>query len=155
MDKEIIEAQVKEIIGPELDKLVDDLRETGVEVLQEYVGPGRISPEDASVFLNKSYRSIYRWLSAGRLSKLWRPTLTEIDVIFRFCRRVDEVRGEWKNVIAGWRKDQNSDVRRVFYHPRLLAILDSSEDLEKKVDRLTKLTIRLLAQDRRHEDDEE
>jgi len=146
MDKEIIEAQVKEIIGPELDKLVDDLRETGVEVLQGYVGPGKISPEDAAPFLNVSYRTIYRWLGT-RLSRLWRPTLTEIDIIFRFCRRVDEVRGEWKNIIAGWRKDQNSDVRRIFYHPRLLAILDSYEDPEEKVDRLTKKTIQALARE--------
>jgi hypothetical protein len=141
MDKEI-EEKVREVVSRETDKLVVKVRQAAVEMLEKYVGPGRISPEDAGVFIGISYRQIYRWLGC-RLSKLWLPQLKDIDSISAFIGRVEEIRAAWVEIVTGWKRP-SADIKRVFYHPGLTAIIESDREIEDKVDLLTKRTVHLL-----------
>jgi hypothetical protein len=146
MDEET-KARIKELVDQEIEPVVDSLRQAAVEVLERYVGPGLISPEDASVFIGRSYRQLYRWLGC-RTSRLYLPQMVDVDAIVKFTARVDKISAAWTEVLASWR-DPNSDLKRAFYNPRLVAIIESDASMEDKVSLLVKKTVHMLAAEMR------
>jgi hypothetical protein len=146
MDEEI-EEKVKALAEKEVERAVDKLRSELADVLEKYVGPGRISPETAAVFLGVSYRSVYRWLGA-RASRMYLPPIEALPLIENFIERVEGIRAGWTEIVTSWKTTANPDVRAVLYHPRLVAIIEAGldrQDIEGAVEKLTRKTIMELA----------
>jgi len=143
MTNEEIKRQVQECLDSEATA---ELRLKVVELLAEYVGPGLISPEEAGPLFGKSYRTLYRWLSASwDIGVL--PQFSELPVILSFIDRVEEIKTGWKDVLVGWRRDMNGDLKAVFYHPKLVAVIEGPGEIEDKIDQLTKRTVAALARE--------
>jgi hypothetical protein len=140
MDEIEIRAKANELLEDEVDRI----RAQAVADLKEVVGPGRISPETAAVFLGVSYSTVYRWLGAP-FSKLYMPQFKEVVIIAAFIGRVNTIRDGWKDVLAGWRTEQAADLKTVFYRPELVAVIDGSLPFAEKLERLAKKTVMLLA----------
>jgi hypothetical protein len=148
MDEEERE-RIKALVEAEIEPLRFEVRRLIAEALEQYCGPGRLSPEVVAPFLGVSYRTIYRWFSVGRISKLYAPQDREVDAILAFIERVEELRSAWTEVLIGWRPDSNPDVKRTFYHPKLIAIIEGNMSLEDKAEELMKFSLKLLSREMR------
>ena len=143
MDEIEIRDQAQAFIEDELDRL----RLQTVDSLREIVGPPpKISPETAGPLLGVSYSTVYRWLGCP-FSKLYLPQVDQIPELAAFIGRVNSLREAWLDVLTGWRADGNEDLKRVFYHPGLVAVIESDIPLEEKARKLIRKTVSALAKE--------
>ncbi|MBU1008473.1 hypothetical protein KKA53_05345 [Candidatus Dependentiae bacterium] len=141
--------EIRVIVQGRLESEVTaELRQAVVKLLSAYVGPGLLSPEMAGPLLDppRSYRSLYRWLSASWDRRVL-PQFSELPAILDFIDRVERLRAAWKDILAGWRTDQNADVKRVFFNPQFMAVLESDMPIEDKLDKLVKKTVSLISRE--------
>jgi hypothetical protein len=143
MDEIEIKAQAQRLIEDELDRL----RLQAVESLREIVGPPpKISPETAAPLLEVSYSTVYRWLGCP-FSKLYLPQVDQVPRLAAFIGRVNTLREAWVDVLTGWRADGSEDLKRIFYHPGLVAVIESELPIEVKLQRLIRKTVSALAKE--------
>lgn len=125
---------------------IDALRLECLELLAEEVGAApKISPETAAPFIGKSHTVIYAWLSDAPFA----PRFEDLENINKFLKILVGVREGWKKIIIA-HSIQNKihpAIHAIFYNPVLIKILeDPKKSIDKKVELLTKKTLKFFAQ---------
>jgi len=123
-------------------------RETLCQLREISKAPGSmLSPEVLARFLNKSYRTIYRWLSVDFISL---PKLRDCEIMASFLSKVQSLRGEWRPLAEKWEtfgfRAVEKDIRLALFNPKLLSILEAGDlTPDEKIEELVMRTLRTLA----------
>lgn len=130
----------------ELRDLQYEYRKSCRDILVEYVGGARkMSPHTAAIFLERTPKTIYAWLS----EKLFLPKLPDCELIDKLGHAYNRIFESWKTEIVAFsnRGHVHGAVKKVLYDQSYLKILEDKKlTFDQKAERLTLKTMRAWAQ---------